>query len=261
MPEPSERSEKSENTPRQAAQDGGAQRFQLVAAGVLALAGGALTIAGNLLQQRADIPRGDPAGVLDHIAQRPWFAAALIGVFGAVCWAMAFPAVGRTLHDPLSRAVARLAEPLLIIAAAVFAINHAHDGFSSGVLARQWSSGGRDAANALADIRVVEGLVGGTSILSQSLLGLALAIYALAMLRSGQYSRVLSWVGLIATLGWFIGGAALFLQLPGSSFALVVPFAGIATIWALGVGIALLLHAFRGPRSRSRSPARQVGAE
>lgn len=246
-----------EHMPAKAVEYGGAQRFRTASAGILALAGGVLTIACNVLQQRAEIPRGDPSAVLDHIAGNPWFAAALVGVLGALCWAVAFAAVGRTLREPLSRAIAQMAEPVLIVTVAVFAITYAHDGFSSGVVAQQWSSGERDAATALVDIRVVEGLVGGTSALSQPLLGLALAVYALAMLRSGQYGRVLSWVGLLAALGWFIGGSALFLRLPGASFELLLPFVGVATIWVLAVGIALLRQSYR---SRP-SPTRAAGAE
>ncbi|KIH97862.1 hypothetical protein LP52_17260 [Streptomonospora alba] len=243
--------------PAKAEEYGGAQRFQTASAGILALAGGVLTIACNVLQQRAEIPRGDPSAVLDHIAGNPWFAAALVGVLGALCWAVAFAAVGRTLTEPLSRAIAQMAEPVLIVAVAVFAITYAHDGFSSGVLAQQWSSGERGAGTALVDIRVMEGLVGGTSALSQPLLGLALAVYALAMLRSGQYGRVLSWVGLIAALGWFI--SALFLRLPGASFELLLPFVGVATIWVLAVGIALLRQSYRSRPIPNRSAG--AGAE
>ncbi|WP_211351793.1 hypothetical protein [Haloactinospora alba] len=162
---------------------------------------------------------------------------------------MAFTTAGRTLTDPISGAIARMADPVLVAAAAVFAVNYAHDGFSSGVVAQQWSSGERGAAAALVDSRVTEGLVGGTSILSQTLLGLALALYALAMLRSGEHSRVLCSVGIVGTLGWFAGGAALFLRLPGVSFEILLPFVGLATVWVLGVGVALLRRGFRGPRT------------
>ncbi|GAA4904323.1 DUF4386 family protein [Streptomonospora salina] len=231
-----------ETATERVADDGRTQRFRAVTAGVLAPAGAVATTVGSLLQQRAEIPRGDPAGVLDHVAGHPWFAAALLAVLGTLCWAVAFPAADRTLRDPVSRAAARMAEPVLITAAAVFAVTYAHDGLSSGVLAQEWASGER-GATALADIRVVEGLVGGTSILAQALLGLALALYALAMLHSRQYPRVLSWTGVVGTLGWFAGGTALFLQLPGASFALLLPFVGLATLWTLGVGIALLRQA------------------
>lgn len=222
----------------------GTQRFQLRSAGVLALSGAAFTIVGNLLQQRADIPRGEPLGVLEHIAGRPWFAAALAGVLGMLCWAMAFASAGRGLRDPVSRSVARMSEPVLIVAVALFAVHFAHDGFSSGVLARQWASGELDAGAAVADSRVMEGLVGGTSILSQALLGLALAGYALAMLRSRQYSRVLTWFGIVGTLGWFLSGSALFLRLPGTSFQVMLPFVGLATVWVVGVGITLIRRSF-----------------
>ncbi|GAB3489417.1 DUF4386 family protein [Amycolatopsis cihanbeyliensis] len=217
-----------------------AQRLGMRSSGILALAGTALTIVSTLLQQRMDIPRGDPLGGLAHIEARPWFAAALAGMLGMLCWGMAFTAAGRSLRDPAGRTLARMAEPVLLVAVAVFAVHYAHDGFSSGVLAGQWSSGERDPAAALADSRVMEGLIGGTSILSQTLIGLALALYALAMLRGRQYPRVLSWVGLVGSAGWFLGGSALFLRLPGMSFELLLPFTGLATVWVVGVGITLV---------------------
>ncbi len=133
-----------------------------------------------------------------------------------------------------------MGEPLLVVAVALYAVHYAHDGFSSGILADQWASGELDADAATADSRVIEGLVGGTSVLSQPLVGLALAVYALAMLRSGQYSRVLSWLGVVGTAGWFLGGSALFLQLPGASFALPLAFVGLAMVWVLGVGVTLV---------------------
>lgn len=222
---------------------GEAQRFQARTAGILVITGTALTIVSNLLQQRADIPRGNPLEVLDYIDGRPWFAAALAGVLGMLCWAVAFTTAGRALQEPVSRSVARMAEPLLTVAVALFAVNYALDGFSSGVLAEQWASGELDDSAATIDGRIVEAIVGGTSILSQTLLGLALVVYAVAMLRSGQYSRVLSWVGIVGTAGWFLGGSGLFLQLPGTSFELLLPFVALATVWVIGVGITLIRRA------------------
>ncbi|AYY11807.1 DUF4386 family protein [Actinobacteria bacterium YIM 96077] len=239
----------SELASEQATEGGGALRFQMRWAGILAIAGTVLTIVSNLLQQRADIPRGDTLGVLEYIDGKPWLVAAFAGVLGMLCWVMAFTTAGRALREPVSRSIARMAEVTLIVAVALFAVNFAHDGFSSGVLAQEWASGEIEADAAAVDIRVVEGLVGGTSILSQTLLGLALALYALAMTRSGQYSRVLSWMGIVGTLGWFLGGSALFLQLPGASFELLLPFVGLATVWVLGVGITLIRRSSQGSRA------------
>ncbi|WP_258175426.1 hypothetical protein [Actinopolyspora mortivallis] len=126
----------------------------------------------------------------------------------------------------------------------LFTVNHAHDGFSGGTLARQWTTGNIETGTATSEFRVVEVLVGGSSVVAQALAGLALAVYALAMLRSGQYSRVLSWLGLVSTVGWFLVGSALFLRLPGVSFELLLPFAGLATVWVLGVGITLVRRGF-----------------
>ncbi|NYH80705.1 hypothetical protein FHR84_004071 [Actinopolyspora biskrensis] len=228
--------------------DARAHRFQTRSAGILALLGTVLTIIGQLLQQRADIPRGDPLGVFGYIDGKPWFVAALLGVFGMLCWAAAFVAAGHALRDPISRSIARMAEPLLVVATVLFAVNYAHDGFSSGMLAQQWTSGELDPDAATAAYRVVEILVGGVSTLSQALVGLALAVYALAMLRSRQYPRVLSWLGIVGTVGWFLAGSALFLRLPGSSFELLLPFSGLATVWVLGVGITLLRRNFSDVR-------------
>lgn len=239
--------------PEQRALGNRRRSFQARSAGILALTGTALTIVSNVLQQRADIPRGDPLGVLGHMAARPaWFAAALAGVLGMLCWAMAFALLGSALPEPVSRTVARMAEPVLVVAVALFAVNYAHDGFTGGVLARRWASGELDGGAAVIDGRVVEGLVGGTAILSQVLLGLALALYALAMLCSGQYSRVLSWSGLVGTIGWFLGGTALFLRLPGASFEFLLPSVVLAMVWVLGVGVTLIRRSSSGPPAEPR---------
>lgn len=231
----------------QTALEARAVRFQTRSAGVLAMVGTVLTIVSNVLQQRAGIPRGDPLGVLDYIDGRPWFAAALAGTLGMLCWVVAFATIGRALRDPVSRSIARMGEPLLVVGVALYAVHYALDGFSSGILAEQWTSGELDAGAATAASRVVEGLVGGTSVLSQTLVGLALAVYALAMLQSKQYSRILSWLGVVGTAGWFLGGSALFLQLPGASFALPAAFVGLVMVWVLGVGVSLV----RGSSSRA----------
>lgn len=158
-------------------------------------------------------------------------------------WAVAFSTTGRTLRDPVSRATAQIAEPVLVVAVAIFAVSYAHDGFSSGVIAQRWTAGELARSDAVSDARVVENLVGGTSILSQSLIGLALLLYAVAMLKSGHYSRILCWLGIVGTAGWFLGAAALFMQLPGTSFELFLPFVGLAMIWVISVGVALIHRA------------------
>ncbi|ASU77019.1 DUF4386 domain-containing protein [Actinopolyspora erythraea] len=216
------------------------RRFRTGSAGTIVLLGTALTVVSQFLQRRGDIPRGNPVGVFDHVLGTPWLAAALLGILGALCWAVAFPAAGRALRDPVSRVVARMADSLMVVAVALFAVNYAHDGFGGGMLARRWASGELEAGVAAGDFRVVEVLVGGTSVLSQALLGLALGGYALAMLRGRQYPRTLSWLGVVAATGWFLLGSALFLRLPWASFELLLPFAGLAMVWTLGVGITLL---------------------
>ncbi|SFT71271.1 hypothetical protein SAMN04487904_106133 [Actinopolyspora lacussalsi subsp. righensis] len=216
------------------------RRFRTRSAGVIVLLGTALTFVSQFLQRRGDIPRGDPVGVFEHVLGTPWLVAALLGVLGVLCWGVAFTTAGRTLREPVGRAVARMTDPVMVVAVALFAVNYAHDGFSGGMLARRWVSGELEAGAAAGDFRVVEVLVGGISVLSQALLGLALGGYALAMLRSRQYPRPLSWLGVVAAAGWFLLGSALFLRLPWVSFELLLPFTGLATVWALGVGITLL---------------------
>ncbi|SDK26999.1 hypothetical protein SAMN04487820_10663 [Actinopolyspora mzabensis] len=224
------------------------RRFRTRAAGSIVLLGTALTIVSQSLQQRGEIPRGDAVGVFEHVLGTPWLVAALLGILGVLCWGVGFTTAGRALRDPVGRAVARMVDPLMVVALALFVVNYAHDGFSSGVLARRWASGELEAGTATGDFRVVEILVGGTSILSQALVGLALAGYALAMLLSRQYPRPWSWLGLVAAAGWFLLGSGLFLRLPGVSFELLLPFAGLAMVWALGVGVILLRLSTSGRR-------------
>src|SRR5262249_36137398 len=105
---------------------------------------------------------------------------------------------------------------------------------------------------ALADVGVLELLIGATSMLAQTLIGLGLLAYAVAMLASREYSRVLCWLGIVGSAGWFLGGAALVARVPGMVFEVVLPFAGLASVWVTGVGITLLRRAAR-PLTSSRN--------
>lgn len=211
------------------------------ATGAVLVVGSVLLMAGAALQQRQDIPRGDALGVLAFVDARPWWStAALAAVLGMLCWAMALPALGRAMTDDVARTVARLAGPALAVAVAVFAVEYAHDGYSSAALARRWADGAGTAAVVAGDQRMVEILVGGTSMLAQTLIGFALSGFALAMLWDRQYPRALSWLGIVGTAGWFLAGAALFVGLPGSSFAVLLPFSALTMIWVLIVGLVLV---------------------
>ncbi len=215
----------------------------MFAAGVLAIVGSVLVVGAGLLQWRQDIPRGNPLEVLAYVHDRPWFAAAYMAIIGMVCWAVALSTAGRALDDRLGRAVARMVDPVMIVGVAAFVVDYAHDGVTTAVLARQAVGGGLDPAEAEAAYRVVEGLVGGTTMLAHVLVGFGLTGYAVAILLGRQFPAVLAWVGVVSAFGWFASGSALFLQVSGASFELLLPFNGVATIWVAIVGFALLLRA------------------
>lgn len=231
--------------------DATARRRVTALEGGVAAAGSVLLLASAALQQRHDIPRGDALGVLAYVDARPWTTAALLGVLGMLCWAAAVPGLARDLDAPVPQAVARLGGRALLVAVAVFAVEYAHDGYSTAALARQWVNDAPGAAAAAGDQRVVEVLVGGTSVLAQALVGLALAAFAVATLSDRRYPRVLSWAGAIGALGWFVTGTALFLDLPGSSFLLVLPFSTLSTAWLLVLGLVAVRRAWRPGPSRS----------
>ncbi|WP_338765777.1 DUF4386 domain-containing protein [Nocardia vulneris] len=218
------------------------------AAGVLAVLGSLCAIAAGMIQWRQDIPRGDALGVLTYVEGRPWFLAAYLGILGMVCWAVALSTVGRTLADPAARALARMVDPIMIVGVAVFSVDYAHDGVTTGVLARQWADGERTAAQAQTTYQVVEGLVGGTTMLAHVLIGSALTGYAVALLRSRQFSPTLCWFGIVLSFGWFAGGSALFLRLPGAGFEFLLPFTSAVTIWLAVLGIMVLRNASRAAR-------------
>ncbi len=71
------------------------------------LAGAILTLASTFVQQRHDIPRGDPIELLDYINGRLWLGTALAGVFAMLSWGAAFLLIGRSLPEPTSRVIAQ----------------------------------------------------------------------------------------------------------------------------------------------------------
>ncbi|CAM4005605.1 DUF4386 domain-containing protein [Nocardia ninae] len=219
------------------------RRLQLRVAGIVALTGVVLIVFVNSLL--GEVPRTEYLAVLDHVNERPWFVMRLAGILAMLAWVVAFSTVGRTLRDPIGRVIARMGEPVLIVAVAVFAVDYAHDGFSIGVTAERWAAGELAANDAVADARVLEVLVGATSMLSQALLGLGLTIYAAALLLTREFSRILCWLGIIGAAGWFLGGAALIARVDGLRFEVVLPFVGAATIWVTGIGITLIRRSFR----------------
>ncbi|MFI9400633.1 DUF4386 domain-containing protein [Nocardia sp. NPDC052316] len=222
------------------------RRLQLRIGGIVALTGVVLIAFVNALL--GNVPRTDYLAVLEHVNERPWFVMRLAGILAMLAWVVAFSTVGRTVRDPLGRVVARMGEPVLIVAVAVFAVDYAHDGFGIGVTAERWAAGDLAAGNAVADARMLEVLVGATSMLSQALLGLGLTIYAAALLLTREFSRILCWLGLIGAAGWFLGGAALVARVDGLRFEVVLPFIGAATIWVTGIGITLIRRSFQPDR-------------
>ncbi|MGW4841450.1 DUF4386 domain-containing protein [Nocardia brasiliensis] len=216
------------------------------AAGALAVLGGLCAIAAGMIQWRQDIPRGDALDVLVYVEGRPWFLAAYLGIIGMTCWAVALSTAGRALADPNARALARMIDPIMFIGVAVFSVDYAHDGVTTGVLARQWADGERTPTQAQAAYQVVEGLVGGTTMLAHVLIGTALTGYAVALLRSRQFSPTMCWFGIVLSFGWFAGGSALFLRLPGAGFEFLLPFTSAMTIWLAVLGVMLLRKAPRG---------------
>ncbi len=197
------------------------------------------------------VPRGEPAAVLDHVNERPWFWMRLAGILGMLAWVVAFSALARLMNGTRARTIAGLAQPLLVVAVAVFAVDYAVDGFSIGVVAEEWANGSTPKEELLAQARLLELIAGGTSILSQALLGLALLGQAVAQLFSTDFPKLWTWLGVVGCAGWFLGGSLLFAGVPGVSFSLFVPFSMVATVWVAGVGIV----AWRSVSRRTRQEA------
>lgn len=238
----------SATTPRTDPDQTDLRRIHLRTAGIAALVGVVLIGIDNAIL--GNPPRDDAFASMTYVAERPWFISRMVGLIGVLAWLASFTALARTLRSPIAASVARLAQPVLTVAVAVFAVQYAHDGFSLASTATHLPDAGRPGAELEARAETLNLLIGGASILAQSLLGLGLACYALAVLLSRECSRIVGWWGVIAAGGWFLTAGAHFMQLPGTTFEIILPFAGLTAAWV----VALAVSALR--RSRATTPER-----
>ncbi|MBB4934511.1 hypothetical protein F4561_005331 [Lipingzhangella halophila] len=208
----------------------------------------AISVAFALL---GDVPRGDPVAAFDHVNDRPWLWIRLGGIMAMLAWVVAFAALARVMSGERARAVAGLAQPLLMVAVAVFAVAYAVDGLSIGHVADAWANGTAPQGELVQQAKVLELVSGAASILSQSLLGLALLAHAVAHLYTDDFPKLLTWVGIAGSAGWFLGGGLLFAGVPGLSFELFVPFTMLATLWVAGVGVVAWRRGSRLARAAS----------
>lgn len=184
-----------------------------------------------------DVPRGEPAAVLDHVNDRPWVWMRLSGILGMLAWVVAFAALARSMRGERARAIAGLAQSLLVVAVAVFAVDYAVDGVGVAQVANAWADGTAPRDELLQQTQTLELVAGGLSILSQALLGLALLVHALAQLDTDEFPKLLTWLGIVGCAGWFLGGSLRFAGVPGVSFELFIPFTMVAMVWVAGVGV------------------------
>jgi hypothetical protein len=201
---------------------------------------GALTaIVGTLIYIATSILHGnppidDPAKILSHVAERPWWRMAhLANILAVLLWLGALSTFTGSLRRGEARGLGRVAQAMMTCASAVFAVYFGIHGFGFSALADRWvevTAAGRGAL--LTETDAVLTVLGSVAFTAQALLGLSILLYGLTVALGAGLPRWLGGVGAVAGAGWMIGAAL-------GSFEIIVPFTVLSWLWMIALGVLM----------------------
>lgn len=218
--------------------------------------GGGLVLISALAVLVLNIAHGDLPGTgqaaMEHINPTFWRPIHILTIVSIMVGAGGLVLIVRTFTAPVAAAIGRVGSVFVIVAAAVFGVDFAIDGFVLSALVENWEAATDPAARetAVAQADFVLTIMGGTSFAFQTLYGTAVGTLAGATLASREYSRWLCWVGIVGGAVWGTIGLLLFAQIPGVQFWMIFPASLLAIAWQIGIGWISWRRGRAGPMSR-----------
>jgi hypothetical protein len=207
--------------------------------GLMPRLGALAAIVGTLIYMAMSILHGnppidDPAKMLSHVAERPWWRIAhLANIFAVLLWLAALSTFTGSLRHEEARGLGRVSQAIMTCASAVFAVYFGIHGFGFSALADRWvevTAPGRGAL--LTETNAVLTLLGSVAFTAQALLGLSILLYGLTVTLAAGLPKWLGGVGVVAGAGWMIGAVLV-------SFEIIVPFTVLSWLWMIALGVLL----------------------
>ncbi len=204
-------------------------------AGVCFLVGVLLYVAPTVLH--GNPPIDDAEATLRYVADRElWTLAHFANIAAVVLWA-----AGVALMTPASRiprAMATMATTVWSIAAAVFSVYYGLHAVGLKAAADQLEDPAVPDGPAVERAEALLHVLGSTAFVGQALLGTAVAMLGLLLLRAAgpgarTSERMLGGSGLAIGIGWAMGAVLI-------NFAIIVPFTTLAWIWFVVLGVLLV---------------------
>lgn len=202
------------------------------AAGVLLLVGVVLYILPSALH--GNPPIEDATATLEYVAGKSgWMIAHLVNILAVVLWVIAVALLRSTpqLPGPLSRATSSVWS----VAAGVFGVYFGIHAIGLSTAADQYLSGAVDQAAVVERTEALLLVLGSTAFVAQALIGLAVALTGLMLVRTTIGSRVFGIIGVVIGLGWAIGAVMI-------NFAVIVPFTALTWAWLIVLGVYLCMN-------------------
>lgn len=174
-----------------------------------------------------------------HIGQLLGYILVLVGLI----------ALQRSITEGRGAALARLGYVTVVVATAVYAINHAVDGVAVKFVADEWvSAAAEEKADALRLAEAVRHIEIGLTSFAELTWGAALLLYGLAITLSDAYPGWLGWAAVAVGIGWLVLG----LLVAHNGFTYVtlnMLVSGLLGLWLLVLAVFLWRKAGKTPNS------------
>lgn len=192
-------------------------------------------------------PIEDAEATLRYVSGRSlWTIAHFANIAAVVLWAVAVALVS---HSPaLPRALTTATRTVWSVAAGVYAVYFGLHALGLATAASQFADVAGDPTAVLERTEALLLVLGSTAFVAQGLVGAAVGMLGLTMVRAAGRDRILPVIGIVIGAGWVTGAALL-------EFGLIVPCTALAWVWISWLAIRLLRHGQPTPTAVRRQPA------
>lgn len=197
-------------------------------AGILLLIGLVLYVLPSALH--GNPPIDDAEATLEYVSQRQWWTVVhFANIAAVVLWAAAV--VLLHVAGILAPARGAIAKVVWSIAGGAFSIYFGIHAVGLAAAAQQLET--VEPTTVMERTEALLLTLGSAAFVSQALLGAAIAVLGLAMLRAQPYLKILGSIGMVTGTGWLVGALML-------NFAVIVPFTVLAWLWITILALTLL---------------------
>ncbi|HIW92418.1 MAG TPA: hypothetical protein H9870_12265 [Candidatus Corynebacterium avicola] len=174
-------------------------------------------------------PIDDAAATLDYVRDRGlWTIAHFANVGAVMMWAAAVALLKTS--GMLGQGRGAVAQVAWGIAGGAFAIYYGIHAVGLWSAANQLDTVARDLVLERTESLLL--ILGSSAFVAQAVLGVAVALFGLALIGTTRASRILGAVGIVTGTGWCVGALLI-------NFGIIVPFTTLGWAWAVAVALVV----------------------